>query len=129
MRQLDIDESANLNCRGGEIIQVVTNLLTNALDAISENETKNIRVKYEQINDFQVISVIDSGNEIPKEIKAKMMDPFFTTKGVGKGTGLGLSISKGILKNHGGDLVLDDSSGETTFKLFLPVERPLDLVL
>jgi len=65
------------------------------------------------------ISVVDSGPGVPVELRARIMEPFFTTKEIGKGTGLGLSVSKGIAEAHGGRLVHDDAAAETRFVLTL----------
>jgi two-component system sensor histidine kinase DctS len=66
------------------------------------------------------IAVTDSGMGIPKQIQAKIMQPFFTTKDIGKGTGLGLSISNGIMETHQGKLHLDDAPPNTKFVILLP---------
>lgn len=103
-------------CRPGEILQVLINLLNNSSDALQGMHKKWIQVSFEKISDRRLqISVSDSGKGIPQEIVDKIMDPFFTTKGVGKGTGLGLSISKGIIEAHGGQLKMDLSSEFTKF--------------
>jgi signal transduction histidine kinase len=65
--------------------------------------------------------ITDSGNGIPPEIAKKLMTAFFTTKEIGKGTGLGLSISRKIIREHGGDLILDQTSKNTRFIIELPV--------
>jgi signal transduction histidine kinase len=67
------------------------------------------------------IRVTDSGSGIPKPILEKLMQPFFTTKGVGKGTGLGLSISRQIIADHGGELFYDETSPNTSFVIRLPL--------
>ncbi len=64
--------------------------------------------------------VIDSGSGIPSEIANKIMEPFYTTKGVGKGTGLGLSIGKSIIHEHGGELRIDAHYPNTCFTFVLP---------
>ena len=56
---------------------------------------------------------------MPRELRARIMEPFFTTKEIGKGTGLGLSVSKGIAEAHGGRLAHDDAATETRFVLTL----------
>jgi signal transduction histidine kinase len=66
------------------------------------------------------VSVTDSGKGIPKAIRDKLMQPFFTTKGIGKGTGLGLSISRGIVHSHNGVLEVDTSCPNTRFVVRLP---------
>jgi signal transduction histidine kinase len=64
--------------------------------------------------------VIDSGRGVAKDVEAKIMEPFFTTKPVGKGTGLGLSISKRFAIDHGGDLYLEHAANPTIMTLRLP---------
>jgi C4-dicarboxylate-specific signal transduction histidine kinase len=111
-----------IDCREVQISQVLLNLLNNAIDAISNQEDKWIRVKISQIEEnYLQIQVEDSGHGIPKEIRDKMMQPFFTTKEVGKGTGLGLSIVKGIIESHSGQFKYNESSANTCFQIVLPI--------
>jgi signal transduction histidine kinase len=71
------------------------------------------------------IVVKDDGPGIPKEIQSKLFDPFFTTKPAGQGTGLGLSVSFGIVKDHGGDIVVASEPGQgATFIITLPALPP-----
>ena len=67
--------------------------------------------------------VEDSGPGIPKELEAKILEPFFTTKEVGKGTGLGLSISIGIIQSHGGTLSYVPNCANTTFRVTIPLKQ------
>jgi two-component system CheB/CheR fusion protein len=67
------------------------------------------------------LTVTDSGDGIDAKIAEKVMTPFFTTKKDQKGTGIGLSLSRSIARRHGGDLVLDTESRNTTFRLELPL--------
>lgn len=109
-----------LECRAIEISQVILNLLNNAFDAVQMVEKKWIRINVAVTANTVGIEISDSGTGIPKEIREKIMQPFFTTKEVGKGTGLGLSISKGIVERHGGTLCLDENSPYTRFVITLP---------
>ena len=71
------------------------------------------------------LSIIDTGCGIPEKNLKRIFDPFFTSKEVGKGTGLGLSVSHGIVSAHGGMIEVESKVGEgTTFRIFLPLERP-----
>ena len=84
---------------------------------------KWIRIKFEVNIEYINIFVIDSGKGIPIEIQNKIMQPFYTTKGVGKGTGLGLSISKSIIESHKGKLSYDGALGNTCFVINLPLRQ------
>lgn len=103
-----------------QISQVILNLLNNAFDAVEGTPSPRIRLDVACRNSAIEISVTDSGEGIPVEIRSRVMDAFFTTKPPGKGTGLGLSISQGIMKAHQGSLYLDESSSATRFVASLP---------
>lgn len=120
---VDLEPDLKLDCRPGQISQILMNLLQNATDAVSQSSAKRIQIKAFRQKENIVISVSDSGTGIPSDIREKVMQPFFTTKEVGKGTGLGLSISLGIARQHSGNLYLDPSSEKTCFVLELPVEQ------
>lgn len=110
-------------CRASQLSQVLMNLLNNSSDALIDLKVKFISLAFEVKEPDKVfIYVTDSGQGIPLEIASKIMDPFFTTKGVGKGTGLGLSIAKGIIEAHGGTLHLDAKSTNTRFVIELPLQ-------
>ena len=73
------------------------------------------------------IKVADSGYGIEKQNLLRIFDPFFTTKPIGEGTGLGLSVSYGIVKNHGGDILVNSQPGiGSTFTVILPVVSEAD---
>ena len=115
-----------LNCRPSQISQVLLNLLNNAHDALGNSSQNNCWIKVEfgiKPGNHMEISVMDSGLGISREISDKIMEPFFTTKGVGKGTGLGLSIAKGIIEDHGGKIWYDQTSSHTRFVIELPYQR------
>ena len=116
------DPKLNVACRPTEISQVLLNLLTNAHDAIVFRTGDNwITIDaITRTNGGIEIHVTDSGEGIPEEIRAKIMEPFFTTKPIGKGTGLGLSLSFGIMQDHGGDLIFDPSGRHTKFIIEFP---------
>jgi len=105
-----------------QIEQVLTNLVTNARDALEQGQAKEIVVRsYAQQNAI-CIDVHDNGCGMSPAVMAKIFDPFFTTKAVGKGTGLGMSISYGILKDHGGELRVNSTEGQgSCFTISLPL--------
>lgn len=111
-------------CYPDELIQVWTNLIYNAIQAMQQEGVLTINVS--SINQFQTnlikIEIIDSGGGISPEIKAKIFEPFFTTKPAGEGSGLGLHISKKIIDKHGGEIEVDSKPGQTTFTVLLPSE-------
>lgn len=109
-----------IECRSGQISQILVNLLQNAFDAIEKQPEKRIKIEAEDHGDNILLAVEDNGPGIPQEIRDRIMQPFFTTKAVGKGTGLGLSISTGIVRTHNGDLFLDDVPQGTRFIIVLP---------
>lgn len=119
-----IDPHLLVACREVQIAQVLLNLLTNAFDAVSaQTGEKWVRLDVHRRDGSVVFSVVDSGPGIPPEIKARIMEPFFTTKEVGKGTGLGLNLSQTIAEEHGGKLELSEDQGHTCFSLTLPISR------
>lgn len=109
-----------IHCFPGQLNQVFMNLLTNAIDAIGSNGKIFITTALE--GDRLKISVRDTGQGMPEEVKKKIFDPFFTTKEVGKGTGLGLSISYGIIEKHNGTIEVRSEPGKgTEFIILLPL--------
>lgn len=113
-------DGIEIDCRPSEITQILLNLLYNAQDAVRLSEERWIRISVHLEVSAIRIAVTDSGKGIETEIRDKMMQPFFTTKEVGQGTGLGLSISKGLVEDHGGQLLFDASAPNTTFHIILP---------
>ncbi len=109
-----------LDCRPTQLVQLMLNLFSNALDAASDLPEKWVSVEAIRNNGSLEISVTDSGHGIPPEVAKKMMQPFYTTKEIGRGTGLGLSISIGIAQQHKGSLTLDSTCANTRFVLVLP---------
>ncbi|GGN60655.1 histidine kinase [Actinoplanes lobatus] len=106
-----------------ELNQVWTNLIDNAVQAMSGVGTLTIRTFRE--DDRLVVSVGDTGPGVPPEIRKRVFEPFFTTKPVGEGTGLGLDISYRIVVNgHGGDISVESRPGDTRFLVRLPFAEP-----
>ena len=108
-----------VECRGTQVTQVLLNLLSNAYDAVENQDERWVRITVDVRNDEVQIAVVDSGPGVPAEIAARIMEPFYTTKEIGRGTGLGLSLSKGIAEAHGGRLELDARERPTRFVLTL----------
>lgn len=108
----------------GELNQVWTNLIDNALDAMEEGGSGELTIFTEANSDYIKISIGDTGPGIPEEIKTKIFDPFFTTKDIGKGTGLGLESALTIVAHHNGTLKFESVPGNTNFIVCLPI-KPL----
>lgn len=119
LRKSLLPDDVQVLCRPVEISQVLLNLLTNAFHALPHGGL--VKITAEKTLTHVRILISDSGSGIPKEIREKIFQPFFTTKDIGKGTGLGLSISRTMMQNHNGSLTLDESKPETTFVLELPL--------
>lgn len=116
-----------LYCKPIEISQVIINLLNNAFDAAQTHLSPWVKLETSVDHNVVEISVTDCGPGISEEIKLKLMEPFFTTKGPGRGTGLGLSISKRIMIAHQGSLVLDGTSANTRFVITFPIKPLLEI--
>lgn len=119
---LDIDEKIMVSGKAAQLSQVFLNLLNNAFDAVVGSNNRSITIRSIQNKGRLLIEVENSGEPIKKDIRDKIMQPFFTTKEVGKGTGLGLSISKRIINDHGGKFTLKDSD-QTCFVISLEIVR------
>jgi signal transduction histidine kinase len=103
----------------GELNQVWTNLITNALDAMGGTGTLRLSTRPERGG--VTVEVGDSGSWADVGTKDHAFEPFFTTKGVGEGTGLGLDISRRIVVGrHRGDITIDLQPGETVLRVWLP---------
>jgi signal transduction histidine kinase len=112
---------------GGELNQVWTNLVDNALYAIAESgrDDGKLIVRARPGESGVVVEVEDNGPGIPEEIQTRIFDSFYTTKPPGSGTGLGLDISRTIvLHHHGGNLTVDSVPGRTVFRVELPLRLP-----
>lgn len=112
-------EMPRILARGGELNQVWTNLIDNAIDALNGKGTIQLITRCE--NDFAMVEVADDGPGIAPEVLPRIFEPFFTTKGVGKGTGLGLDTSYRIIQQHKGSIEVQSQPGQTRFIVRLPV--------
>ncbi len=107
----------------GELNQVWTNLIDNALDAMEGDGI--LRVSTRPAGEGVIVEISDTGGGMSNEARAHAFEPFFTTKGVGKGTGLGLDISRRIIVNrHGGEITIDARPSETVLRVRLPKRPP-----
>ena len=107
-----------------ELTQVFTNILVNAEQALSDNETeRRITVRTRGDGGQSVVAdIIDTGPGIPNDVRDRIFEPFFTTKPVGVGTGIGLSVCHGIVRAHGGTIDVTNGPEGTAFRLRLPVD-------
>jgi signal transduction histidine kinase len=106
----------------GELNQVWTNLIDNAIDAMGGEGTLTVRTRAE--GERIAVEIGDSGSGIPTDIRSRVFEPFFTTKDIGKGTGLGLDIAwRIVIGRHGGEMSLESEPGDTKFTVVLPL-RP-----
>jgi two-component system, cell cycle sensor histidine kinase and response regulator CckA len=102
-----------------QILQVVTNLLNNAYDAVNGQGQISVALTAEPM--WVHLSVRDTGVGIPTDVRAHLFEPFFTTKPEGKGTGLGLAICIGIVESHGGSIDVESEVGRgSKFTVHLP---------
>jgi len=108
----------------GELNQIWTNLLDNAIDAMGD-EGGVLSIKTEWCDPYVAIEIGDTGSGIPEEIQGQIFDPFFTTKEVGKGTGLGLDIVSKIIGRHRASIELNSKPGKTIFRILLPATEEI----
>ena len=121
-RDYDLDVP-RITAYGGELNQVWTSLLDNAIGAISGAEgAGHVRIRTSCERDRVLVEITDDGPGILEGDLGRIFEPFFTTKGVGEGTGLGLDVSyRIVVGRHGGDIHVASSPGETRFEVRLPV--------
>jgi signal transduction histidine kinase len=104
----------------GELNQVWTNLIDNAVDAMEKGGTLTVRTYADE--QAVVVEIGDTGTGMTDEVAAHIFEPFFTTKEVGKGTGLGLDLSRRIVvERHGGEISVDSRPGATVVRVRLPL--------
>jgi signal transduction histidine kinase len=107
---------------GGELNQIWTNLISNAIEAMQGKGELRVRTAREL--DRVLVEICDNGPGIPPDVLPHIYEPFFTTKGVGEGTGLGLDTVCRIIRNHHGEIRVDSHPGDTRFQVYLPVTQP-----
>lgn len=110
------DSNLTVLGRDGELIQVIYNVMKNAIDAIKKSEDKKwIKIIIFAEEDKIKIQIIDSGKGIPESVFDKLFEPFFTTKNIGEGTGLGLFICRNLVESMGGQFYYENFEGNTSF--------------
>ncbi len=118
-RQYD-EDLPTVDANAGELTQVWTNLIDNALDAIGDRGTLRVRARRE--NGSILVEIGDDGPGIAPDIVRRVFEPFFTTKKQGEGTGLGLDIVRGIVgRHHGAIRILHSRPGDTVMQVRLPI--------
>jgi signal transduction histidine kinase len=117
------DDVPPVEAYAGELNQVWTNLIDNALDAM--DGTGTLRMTTRADTDGVVVEIADTGPGMAPEVAARAFDAFYTTKDVGKGTGLGLDIARRIVtERHGGTIAIDSHPGGTRLRVRLPLRPP-----
>jgi signal transduction histidine kinase len=107
----------------GELNQVWTNLIDNAVDAMDGHGKLTVRTRPEG-DDRLMVEIGDTGPGIPGEARNRVFEPFFTTKEVGKGTGLGLDIAwRIVVGRHAGEIRLESAPGDTRFQVVVPIRQ------
>ena len=117
-------------CYPDELVQVWTNLIHNAIQAMQGKGRLEISINpvkthgRASLQSGILVEITDSGPGIPDAIKDRIFESFFTTKSAGEGSGLGLDICRKIVEKHQGAITVDSQPGKTTFNVFLPVSAP-----
>jgi len=116
----DYARTPRIEAYAGALNQVWTNLVDNAVDAMSGSGTLRVSTRAE--DPWLVVEIGDTGPGIPAEVAERAFEAFYTTKGVGQGTGLGLDIARRIVvEEHRGAIEIDSRPGETVLRVRLPV--------
>jgi len=115
-----VDTEPGLPCvRGfaGELNQIWSNLIDNALDAV--RDSGRVEVLANREGRLVIVRIIDNGSGIPAQIRERIFDPFFSTKPVGQGTGLGLDIARRLVRHNDGEISVQSQPGRTEFRVSL----------
>ncbi len=111
-------------CYPGDLNQVWTNIIDNAIQAMDGNGTLTVRTMRDG-EDFLRVEICDDGPGIPEDVIDRIFTPFFTTKSFGEGTGLGLDLAQRIVvEKHRGNLRVESKPGDTRFIIVLPLAAP-----
>jgi signal transduction histidine kinase len=114
-----------ISAYGGELNQVWTELIENALDAFEPSTEAGgvLRLKTRLSGQSALVEIWDNGRGIPEELRSRIFEPFFTTKAPGRGLGLGLDTAQRIVNKHSGALTVKSKPGETCFQVRLPLTQ------
>lgn len=123
VKELDYD-IPRVNALAGELNQVWTNLIVNALDALPERDGR-LTIRTFSERGCVCVEVEDNGQGIPEDIQSRVFEPFFTTKGIGEGTGMGLDIVRRVISRHSGTVDLESGPGRTCFRTCFPTHDEL----
>ncbi len=123
VKKIFCDDLPEVEVYIGELNQVWTNIIDNAIYAVPQNGEIVIETVCDKKN--ITVRITDNGAGIPKEILSRIFDPFFTTKKVGEGTGIGLDIVKNVIERHSGEVNVNSVIGKTEFIISLPVSQHL----
>lgn len=107
----------------GELNQVWTNLIDNAVDAMEVNSKGTLTIKTERDGEFVQVTISNDGPPIPADIISHIFDPFFTTKPMGKGTGMGLEVVQRIIHQHRGSVKVRSVEERTEFIVCFPLDN------
>jgi signal transduction histidine kinase len=112
---LDARFTGQASLNGDRIIEGLSSVISNAIDACEEGDTVTVRAKIEgRPRPALIIEVEDTGSGIPDAVLPRVLDPFFTTKPIGEGSGLGLAITRRVMDEHEGEVRIDSREGEGT---------------
>lgn len=121
VKKLYCENLAEVPAYVGELNQVWTNLIDNAIYAIDKNGELVIETICKDKS--VIVKIIDNGSGIPEDMLSRIFDPFFTTKKVGDGTGIGLDLVNRIIKSHNGGISVNSKPGRTEFIITLPINE------
>ncbi|MGB0678070.1 MAG: ATP-binding protein [Polyangiales bacterium] len=120
----DFQLTQKVECNATHLNQVWMNLLQNALDALEEQEEREVTIRCWSSEGYAFVSVADNGPGIPGEDQGQIFDLFFTTKALGKGTGMGLYLCRKIVDDHRGAIRVESSPGQgARFVVQLPLRQ------
>jgi len=118
-----IPNDIQLECIPGLFGQILLHLFVNAMEAVTKLKERWIQIEAQTDGINLKFWITDSGKGVPKEIRSRIMLPFFTTKEIGHGTGMGLSLVKSIVESHKGHFYLDENYPNTRFVIEVPLRQ------